>query len=539
MWRTQLCFAVPLTAALLSTVVGCGATYPAHIAPSAARSPGPAVTGVHGDVTVHLDEIALRGHVFEPSALGRPLMLLVEEKRPTSLDALRGAFRDASDLEARRVIGQALATALYEASRKTVDAAGARELREEARQALVAVRTAADASSGASEVTLQMLAVLEIADDDYAGAADALAELATRFPAGRWTQADRVWRALCAIRLHRNDAAMAAVADAKPTAAEPETAYVLAWARWRTGDRRGAISAMTTALQGWKVDGTRRDVVRELVMMLARSDAPSSAAVATIISVADGTPPSALIVDLGDAYAMAGRWQDAVAALDVAAAQAAVEPATLARMRALQAQYVARALDGPRAAELARQAVDALTACGSGCDAARRDEVASAVHDLALYFHTLYSRSLDARLLAPDRALYALYARLQGRPDGPEMRRYAEELEVTARRARAAATSLERSSVAAIVSEHAQEIEACYEAALSKDPNQAGRLVLHLRYAASGEYTDGSSEPAAGQDGVSAIARCALRAAATWRVPQMSSKRATRIEVAYRLSPAS
>ena len=512
--RRSACVSLAATLVL----VGCGPTYhdPPAIPAPLARA---AVTPLPVAQNLQLDSVKLVGVEFQPEALGRPPMLLVEEKQPSSLEALRVVFRSAKDLGEKRVAGQALATALYEASRTAKDPAGERAMRDESRAVLGDVRAAAAAGAGASEVTLRMLAALDMMEGDYAAAADVFAELKARFPAGQWNQDDRAWRVLCALRLDRNDDAMASLADAVPAVAAPEVTYVLAWARWRTGDRHGAVGAMLAALRGWKAATTRDAVMRDLLVMLARGDTPLTSAISTVTGVAESQPERALL-ELSDAYAFAGRWQDASAVLDAAIAHAEDPEADgdLTRMRALQARYAARSLDASSAAAFAQQAVDALRACAARCDAALGDDVAHAVRDLALFFHTQYAASFDERLLGPDRALYALYATLPAREDASAMRGYGAELETTARRAHPATAMLDKASVGAVFGQHAQEVQACYEAGLVREPTLSGAVTLEVHYAGTGGYLGESSEPAAGLEGIAGVARCALRAAASWRL---------------------
>ncbi|HTJ42947.1 MAG TPA: hypothetical protein VL463_12675 [Kofleriaceae bacterium] len=464
-------------------------------------------------------------------------MLLASPAHPTPLDELRRAYRETAEIETKRAAGQVLATALYQASREARDDVQARALADEARATLTELSTAASAAGGVSEVTLRMLAVLDIMHDDYAAAADIYAQLEARFPTSPWSGDDRLWRAYCDLRLNRDADALALVDGAAPNKDAPELSYVIAWARWRNGDGPGAVAAITVAARAWTSASTRLEVQRDAIVMLARSGVPADRAAATVTALDRGTHAASLLRSLHDAYAYAGRWNDAIAVAEILARQSGLGAEDVAALRADEARDATRMMDTEHAATLAALAVAALDRCGAGCAKETRDLVARTVHDLALYDHSLYAASFDARLLESTRALYALYARLPDRADATTMHGYAAQLEQTAARAPRGRSPLSAAVIGAVLGQRAQEVQACYERALVAAPSAKGTLTLHVRFAGDGSYVEGRSEPAGADDPIARVGACALHAASSWRLPPTSGD-GVEVALPYELAPS-
>jgi hypothetical protein len=493
------------------------------------------------DLTIELDPVSIRGLVFTPEALGRPPMLLVEEKKKQGLDKDRQDYAKAKDLEERKVTGQVLATALYQEAKKQKDAAKEKAMRDEARRTLTEVRAAAMSAGGAGEVTLGMLAVLDMIDGDYAAAADVYAELVKRFPDTDRALDNKTWLALAQLRLDKNADALATVAGLQPDPAHAELAYVIAWAKWRAGDSAGTVAAITAAAQGWKGEPGKPMLVRDLLILLGRGGAPTDQAIKTVTAFYAGKPSVTALYSLDNAYAFAGRWADAVAILDaiIAAMPDQIAKNDLPKFRTQQAQYSVRLLAADKVAAYEKQAVEAYAACGAKCTAAELDDGYKALRGLAITFHSLYATSMDDRFYAPAKELYELYDGLPGRADTDEMKKHEADLELAKKQAKPGTGTHDKSIIGPLLAQqHAQEIQACYEAALSSDPTVSGVLTLTVDFDADGKVAGANSNPPAGKDGLARVGGCASDAARAWLLPSRTMPGKTIVTAKFELAPS-
>jgi hypothetical protein len=523
---------------LFATVAAaCGGTSKTIATPEGSGAGGekkPAGT----DLTIDLDPIPLRGLVFTPEAMGRPPMLLVEEKKRQPLEKDRQDYAKAADVEAKKVSGQVLATALYEESKKQKDPAKDKALRDEAKKTLSEVRAAANAAGGVGEVTLRMLAVLDVIDQDYAAASDVYAELVKRFPQSTYATDDKAWLTLCELRLGKNAEALATLNGMSPDPARPEIAYVMAWAKWRAGDDAGAVAAITAAAQGWKIESSKTAFVRDLLVILGRAGAPPDQGVKTVTDFYGGKPPVAVLYNLHNAYAYAGRWADAIAVLDklIATYPEQIAKNDLPKFRSQEAQYAVRLLAADKVASYEKEAIAAYGQCGTKCSAAEIEDGDRSLRGLAITFHTIYATSMDDRFYAPAKDLYEMYEGLPGRPDADEMKKHAADLEL-AKKANKPGTH-DKSLIAALVASHAQEIQACYEAALASDASVAGALGLTIDFDASGKAAGATSSPPPGKEGIAKVGACATAAARGWLLPARTIPGKTIVNAKFELAPA-
>jgi tetratricopeptide (TPR) repeat protein len=375
-------------------------------------------------------------------------------------------------------------------------------------------------------------------DQDYAAASDVYAELVKRFPQSTYAIDDKAWLTLCQLRLGKNADAIATLAGLSPDPARPEIAYVMAWAKWRAGDDPGAVAAITAAAQGWKTESSKTAFVRDLLVILGRAGAAPDQAIKTVTDFYGGKPPVAVLYNLHNAYAYAGRWADAIAVLDklIATYPEQVAKNDLPKFRSQEAQYAVRLLAADKVASYEKEAVAAYGQCGAKCAAPELDDGAKALRGLAITFHTIYATSMDDRFYAPAKELYELYDGLAGRPDADEMKKHEADLEL-AKKANKPGTH-DKSLIAALVASHAQEIQACYEAALASDPTVAGSLGLTVDFDASGKAAGATSSPPPGKEGLAAVGACATEAARGWLLPARTIPGKTIVNAKFELAPA-
>lgn len=487
------------------------------------RPPGPTTTPRTSveDVTVDAGQVTLTGLRFVPDAIGPPSMLLVHGSRRVTLERLRAAWTKAQAdrklTTARRLLdAQLLASALFEAAR--ADAARRAALITEARTVLEASHQLAGPDT--DETTLVMAAALALGVDDGPGADPYLAELISRFgdrPGGVMARAQ-----LAYARLRSNDDAVAAtlLVGADPTPTQPELAYVIAWTRFRGGNRAGAATAITAAAQGWQAEASRVAVERDLLIMFARAEVPLADATAAIATLAPQPERRhALLYQLSTAYAFAGRPDEASAALDAAVAALPAPPvALLPSIRLLQAEYARRGGHVEAVAAAWKAAAAALAACPS-CGADERKALGDGIAERAVEAHTTFATSGDARYRRAAEELYALFASLpdvDGRADRAAVAQYAADFAKTQPPTDGAQYA---DAIKAPLAVRRQEVLACYEQALQGAPATGGALALTLEIGQDGAVTGATTDPPGGTEGLAAVASCVEARARTWRLP--------------------
>jgi TolA-binding protein len=489
------------------------------------------------DLTIALDVTKLQGIVFQPEALGRPPMTLVEDKKKQPLDKQRAAFKAATG-PAKEIAAQIFATSLYQESKKQKDDAKQQALLEEGRKALDEGR--AEVKGQAQDVTLRMLGTFALIAGDYTAGADVYGELVKRFPTGEKAMADKAWLALSQLRLGKNADALATLAGTKPEPAQPELDYVMAWAKWRGGDDAGAVAAITAAAQGWKSESTKPAMTRDLLILLARGGAPADAAVDTVAKFFGGKATVPVLYNLHNSYAFAGRWNDAIAVLEKITVTMPdnIAKNDLPKFRSLQAQYAVRALAADRVVGFEKQALEAYAACGDKCKPDELDDGYKSLRNLTVFFHTLYATSMDDRFFEPARQLYELYLGLPGRADADEMKKHADDLAAAKKSAKPGTGTHDKSIIGPLMLQHAQEVQACYEATLAADASVSGTLALTIDVDQTGKVVGATSNPPPGKAGLARVGACAIDAARTWILPARSIPGKTILDAKYELSPA-
>ena len=126
----------PFVSLLLGALVACGGAQTPDTTGGGGGggSAGPAKPAAAGDVTFDVPTIEIKGVIFEPLALGRPGMPLVDAKKKTTIEKQRTTFANTKDPVQKEAHAAILATLLYQKAKddKTNEAA----LWQEARQAL-------------------------------------------------------------------------------------------------------------------------------------------------------------------------------------------------------------------------------------------------------------------------------------------------------------------------------------------------------------------------------------------------------------------
>ncbi len=515
-------------AAAATAAVGCGGSSP----PPAVAMPRPAVAPTE-DLAIDLATTTLEGTLFVPEGLPPPAIPVVRPRRKISLDKQRLAWKKvAADgkapLARRASEAQVLVTLLLERMHGLAAEDPKRApLLAEARAALTAVHSAAHGQ--ADRTTVEMAAALALGAGDGAAAAPLLDELVVRFPGSGPDSMARAQLAFVALVAGQDAAAATALAGLEPTATSPDLAYVIAWLRFRAGDGPGAAAAIATAAAGWKDDASRPAVVRDYQLLSARGGvAPAAAADGLVALGPTGPDLIVALVDLGRAYDLAGRPDDADAALAVALDRlgASVAGSDQVAIRRMQAEYAREAgriadLGGHWRAVLA--ALDRCTDCGDAIRHDLADELARRAYEL----HTIHVTSGDARAKAAALELYRIHAGM-----GEDAAVAAHARELASAHAPEDGSQYDEALHVPIV-DHLQQVLACYEARLQGERKLGGALTVRLEVDQAGLVSGVTTEPAGGLANMAAVATCVESSARTWSFPTRPRPGVARISLPF------
>lgn len=493
-----------------------------------------------GDVSFDVDKIEIKGVVFQPGALARPNMPLVEAKKKITIEKQRTVFASTKDPVQKEAQAAVLATLLYQKSKE--DKANEKALWTEGRQAL---RDAAQVSGDkVDEITLRMLGTYEILLDDAPAAEKAWGGLVNKAPKDKEAPYNRAWWAYSLLLQNKNPEALAVVKDEPLTDKQPELAYVTAWAKWRSGDDAGAWTALVAAMKGWGNLPNKDNLETELYLFAGRSNT-SLAEVTPQLNAAFGAKQKAqqyeVLAKLGfQAYGFAGRWADAVAALDKAIDLAGdtLPPNDRPFIRYKQVEF-SIPLDEPElTAKYAKLAIDALPACGAKCSDADKAQIVQNVFGTGRLFHGLYATANDIRYYQPAHDIYGFTVdKIMDASLRAQAQKDQVTLAATLKNTKAGTGTHDKAAVGALLNRHNQEVQACYESVLAANPKLGGSLTVNLESDQSGTIKGVSTEPKAGLADLSAVAGCVTEHAKGWHLPKRGMAGTTRIKLTYSLSP--
>jgi tetratricopeptide (TPR) repeat protein len=497
-----------------------------------------------GDVSFEVPAIQINGLLFEPEALGSPGMPLAYPKKKTTTDKQRQTYEKAAkgkDVVQRQAQAAVLATLIYDDAKKAKDDAEKRKMWEEARGVLRDSVTAAGEGKG-DPTDLRMLGSFELLLEDYAGAEKAWSALVASDPKDKELSTFKAWWAYSLLRQYKNADALNVIKDEPVTDKTPEAAYVMAWAKFRTGDDKGAWQALALAAKGGSAVFPHDALVRDMLLFAGRTGASIDESVTALQPVFGKTQQYELLAKLGlESYQFAGRWQDGVNALEkaVAASNGKVPVNDMPVLRFEQADYTVRLDDPVAAAKYGIQAVDALPACGQKCSPQDMDTIVYSVYLTGQLFHVLYATAHDDRYYQPAHDIYAAtVSKLNDPAKRSDAQKNADALERSFKAMKAGVGTHSKDAIAALLNRHNQEIQACYERGLAANPKLSGTLTLNLESDQTGAMKGASTEPKAGAEGMAGVAGCVEAKAKTWKLPHRAQAGSTRIKMTYSMSAA-
>ncbi len=492
-----------------------------------------------GDVSFEVPVVEIKGLVFEPEALGRPGMPLVEARKKTTIEKQRATFATTKDPVQKEAQAAILATLLYQKSKD--DKASEKALFGEGRQAL---RDAAQGSGDkVDEITLRMLGSYELLLEDFPAAEKAWGALVNKAPKDKEAGFNRAWWAYSLLKQFKNAEALAVVKDEALSDKQPELAYATAWAKWRNNDDAGAWTAIVAAAKGWGQNTGRDALDRDVYLFAGRSNVSLAEVTPQMFAVFGAKQKGqqyGVLAKLGlQSYGFAGRWADGVAALETAADLAGETIPANDRpvVRYSQADFQVR-LDTPdTAAKYALKAVEALPGCGAKCSEKDKQDIVYGVYGMGRLFHVLYATANDVRYYQPAHDLYAATVSLiMDDAKRAEAQKDQTVLEQTLKNTKAGTGTHDKGAIGALLGRHNQEVQACYEAILAANPKLGGTVIVNLEADASGAIKGVSTEPKAGLADIAAVAGCVGEHAKTWKLPKRGMPGSTRIKLSYTMS---
>jgi tetratricopeptide (TPR) repeat protein len=527
--------------ALLVTFAACAAPQEEAVKPPPGPAPPSAKASASGDVSVEIPAIEIKAVVHEPEALGRPGMPLVEAKKKTTIEKQRQQIQTTKDPVQKQAQAAVLATMLYLESKN--NKANEKPLLTDARQVLRDVAQQAG-DKAIDEITLRLLGSYELLLEDYPAAEKAWQTLIEKDkdPKSKDGPYNHAWLAFALLKQFKNAEALAALANEKLDEKQPELAYVIAWAKWRNGDRAGAWQALTTAAKGWGQNANREELERDVMLFAARGGIPVDQTASLVVNVLAKAKLQQyeLIAKAALAgYGTAGRWSDGIAALDKAVEVAgdAVPPNDRPVIRYEQADFTVP-LDTPDvAAGYAKLALEALQSCGAKCAEKDKLDTINRVYLMGRLFHILYATANDKRYYQPAHDLYAATIPLLGDPaTKTQAQKDAKVLETTFKNIKVGTGTHDKDALKLLLGRHDPEVEACYAVALGSNPKLGGTIAMNLESDATGVIKGVATEPKAGAAGLSAVAGCIADHAKAWRLPRRGMPGSTRIKMSYTLS---
>ena len=531
-------------AGLLVLALGCGGG--SAEGPSANGGGGDATktASAPGDTSFEVGPVAISGVLFQPEALGRPGMPMVNSKRPTTIDKQRKLVETSKDPVIKQAQAAVLATMLYNKG-KNLKGDEQTTVLKDARQVLSDAAQAAmvKPEDKPDDLVLRLLGTYDIwIGDDYSAASKAWGQLVADSAKDKELPTFKTWWAYSLLMESKNAEALDAVKDQAVDPKQPELAYVIAWAKFRTGDNAGAWQAILAAQKGWS--GPKEIIDRDVMVFAGRTSASFADATAALV---DGKPKEQqyeVLAKLGlQGYEYAGRWADGVAAIEKAFATGATVPVNdVPVLRYSEADDTVRLDDPVKAAAFAKQAIDSLPACGTKCSNQDKENVVESVYIMGRLFHILYATAHDDRYYQPAHDLYAESIPLITM--NPKMQEDAGKdqafLEGSFRSMKAGQGKYDPQAIGALLGRHNQEVQACYERALAANPKLAGNLVVNLDADQNGVIKGVATEPHAGAQDMAMVAGCVAERAKAWKLPARANGKGApgtaRIKITYNAS---
>ncbi len=489
---------------------------------------------------LEFEAVEIKGTVFSPGALdlaelpgnGTTVKRSIADQRKRAGKA-KGV--------AKLTESKDLALLLWYTEPKTEDAKEKRKLLKAQREEALAVLAPLGTDPTASEELVAAYAAAEQAIGDETKAAAAWDGLVTGFPKSAKLARYQALRNYLALKTRQPlPYPLPESLDAAPY----EAAYASAWVKFRTGDKAGAVAAITVAAKGWKNLESLISLRRDVMLIYSRAGGAPEAAWALLegLVAKDKGDMQKVGSAVADAYFFAGEYEGSAVLREKLAAGA--PPVRLAEIRLGQALVHARLLRPAEAADAFIASWTALAAAGDAAPVELREAVAKQIVIYAQIFHSEYAKSRDKRFAEPAHKLYTTYLTIPGREDADKVKgELLPNLDATIKTygdasAPAAVGALDQQIVQRRVAGYLEQVQACYEAELSGDPALVAEAKLTFAIGPDGKVT-GAKVAGAGTDrGGPAVGRCVESHAEAWLFPASGGASKVSYPFAFKTAPA-
>lgn len=492
------------------------------------KEPGPQ------DFALDYDATELPGTYFQPEGIElRPLMLMATGSKKMTLVKQRQAYQKAKPATK---VGEAevLATMLYLEGQKLTDDSARLTLLEEARKVLADTRAALP--DKVDLVLLHNLGCLSYDLGDPLAAAEAFGAAVALAPKDAGASERRTYQIYYLVRGGRNAEAMAAAQGVTPTADEPELAYAIAWAAWRSHETVLARASILAAATSWKNESTRPALKRDVAIFAARVGGTADDAIALASAFSKGNQDIQFdtLGLMHQAFVFAGRYADANALTDAMLASGVKPSKATTYALWFEKADSAKALGRPDELVTAVKAgLAEWEKCGKDCAGGGTETAIKLVFNYARFSNYLYTTSQDEKWFTAAAELYNAYLGISSITDRDVVKQESDVLTRGHDRALKGVGTHDKDAISFVLVPYRAQVLACYDDRLQSDPSLTGGVTLHLEVAQSGEVTGVSSEPGGGEDGLAAVASCAADAARTWVFPARTRPGVTRIGLPY------
>ncbi len=493
--------------------------------------PDPEPTGPQGQDIIHEYKGAdYEGMTFTPEALENPGVPGIKVKGKPRLKRLRKKIakqQKAGKLginDVHTLVNLLVDEAIKQA--KAGDVAAAAEARTEARDILAAL--AAQQADKTQEITLKRHAALQWSLDETAAVGD-YTNLLAKFPASTSKQDYQTYIAYGQLRAGDTAAATTTIDGWTVGTTNGASAYVLAWVSFRNRDWDTARDAIVSAATTWK-GGGKKGLLRDAKLILSRAGAPVETARQTLQAILPAAKPQLLTIhtyELNQGYLFAGNYQAAADTLDTIFDGATEGDKVTFRYN--QADYLFRVNDPLGAAEKAKAAYD-LCAAWAKCTPELKAAVTDRILLLAKVYHNTFATSLDPKYSQASKILYSVYLGVTPAPaNKAEVADMLANLEQHISGASPENGKHAKDAMKTIITARAEAVQACYEGVLQGEPALAGTIKLTIDVQPDGSVSAVASDPAAGKEGLAAVAGCLSEAIKGWSFPARTVPGLTRL----------
>jgi tetratricopeptide (TPR) repeat protein len=500
-----------------------------------------------GDVSLELAAIKIEGLIFEPEALGRPGMPATRPRGNITIAKQQALYNNAKNPVDKQAYGVQLVTLMYDEAKKLSGPAQQQmvlDCRKLTRDLIQIGGANPDELVLLFSGTFEIETLVTYKDGDWAIAEKSWEQLVQKFPKNKNILGNKAWWAYTLLKQYKNAAALDAIKGDTLTPKEPEHAYVVGWTKWRAGDDAGAWQAMTVAAEGWGNNPGKDVIQRDLLLFAGRSSVPLAQVLPKLYQIFGAKIPAdqyAVAAKLGlQAYRLAGKWQEAVDAIQEAFKLAgATVPADDKVALKFYAALSTVPLDQPAAAaRFSIEAIQAMPGCPAPkCSDKEKQDAVQGIYGIGRVFHLLYATANDIRYYQPAHDIYTeTIPLIKDNALRTQAKADMTTLETTLKNTKVGTGTHEKQAMSVLIDRHSQEVQTCYEAVLAGNPKLAGTLTLNLESDATGDIKGASTDPKAGASDMSLVAQCVQSHAKGWKLPKRGMAGTTRIKVTYQLS---